>query len=88
MEQAFEWEIMDYTFYPYYWANREKWQEMQLSESALKSNFELKDAGFILAYTHNGKYIFTPYSYPIEIDLTKCWIKTVESSTNAFPELK
>ena len=33
MEQAFEWEIMDYTFYPYYWANREKWQEMYVSES-------------------------------------------------------
>ena len=33
MEQAFEWEIMDYTFYPYYWANREKWQEMYVSDS-------------------------------------------------------
>ena len=33
MEQALEWEIMDYTFYPYYWANREKWQEMYISES-------------------------------------------------------
>jgi len=34
MEQAFEWEIMDYTFYPYYWANRDEWQKMYLSESA------------------------------------------------------
>ncbi|UWX59662.1 hypothetical protein N0B40_14725 [Chryseobacterium oranimense] len=33
MEQAFEWEIMDYTFYPYYWANRKSWQEFYLSES-------------------------------------------------------
>jgi hypothetical protein len=33
IEQAFEWEIMDYTFYPYYWANRQKWQEMYMSES-------------------------------------------------------
>ncbi|NJM78673.1 MAG: hypothetical protein HC854_01835 [Flavobacterium sp.] len=33
MEQAFEWEIMDYTFYPYYWANRAKWQEMYVSDS-------------------------------------------------------
>ena len=33
MEQAMEWEIMDYTFYPYYWGNREKWQEMYVSES-------------------------------------------------------
>ncbi|MFY1048093.1 hypothetical protein [Chryseobacterium sp. GP-SGM7] len=33
MEQAFEWEIMDYTFYPYYWANRKLWQEMYVSES-------------------------------------------------------
>lgn len=27
MEQAFEWNIMSYTFYPYYWASREKWTE-------------------------------------------------------------
>lgn len=33
MEQAFEWEIMDYTFYPYYWANKEDWKTMFLSES-------------------------------------------------------
>ncbi|MEG1592479.1 hypothetical protein [Chryseobacterium sp.] len=33
MEQALEWEIMDYTFYPYYWANRKMWQEMYVSES-------------------------------------------------------
>ena len=33
MEQALEWEIMDYTFYPYYYANREMWQEMYISES-------------------------------------------------------
>jgi hypothetical protein len=33
LEQAFEWEIMDYTFYPYYWANRKMWQEMYVSES-------------------------------------------------------
>ncbi len=34
MEQAFEWSIMDYTFYPYYWASRDEWQKMYLSESA------------------------------------------------------
>jgi hypothetical protein len=33
MEQAFEWSIMDYTFYPYYWAHREQWQTMYLTES-------------------------------------------------------
>ncbi|MET3045000.1 hypothetical protein [Flavobacterium covae] len=33
MEQAFEWQIMDYTFYPYYWGKREKWQEMYISNS-------------------------------------------------------
>lgn len=27
-EQAFEWDLMDYTFYPFYWANREKWTEL------------------------------------------------------------
>ena len=33
MEQAMEWEIMDYTFYPYYWGNRTEWQQMYVSES-------------------------------------------------------
>lgn len=28
MEQAFEWDIMSYYFYPYYWGNREKWADM------------------------------------------------------------
>jgi hypothetical protein len=33
LEQAFEWSIMDYTFYPYYWADRYAWQEMYLTEN-------------------------------------------------------
>lgn len=33
MEQAFEWSIMDYTFYPYYWGDKAKWQDMYLSQS-------------------------------------------------------
>ncbi|MGK0386674.1 MAG: hypothetical protein ACI849_001292, partial [Patiriisocius sp.] len=33
LEQAFEWSIMDYTFYPYFWADRKQWQEMYLSEN-------------------------------------------------------
>ncbi|WP_228422350.1 hypothetical protein [Chryseobacterium aurantiacum] len=33
MEQAFEWSIMDYTFYPYYWGDKAKWQQMYLSQS-------------------------------------------------------
>ncbi|WP_267406652.1 MULTISPECIES: hypothetical protein [unclassified Chryseobacterium] len=28
MEQAFEWDIISYNLYPYYWANREDWKEM------------------------------------------------------------
>lgn len=28
MEQAFEWDIMSYHFYPYYWANRNAWSAM------------------------------------------------------------
>ncbi|KAA0129932.1 hypothetical protein FY557_04280 [Chryseobacterium sp. SN22] len=28
MEQAFEWEIMSYYFYPYYWGNRNNWDKM------------------------------------------------------------
>jgi len=27
-EQAFEWNIMDYTFYPFYWAGRAKWNAL------------------------------------------------------------
>lgn len=39
MEQAMEWEIMDYTFYPYYWGNRAEWQQMYVSENShLKYN--------------------------------------------------
>ncbi|CAM3717083.1 hypothetical protein ELOC111193_17695 [Elizabethkingia occulta] len=33
MEQAFEWEIMSYNFYPYYWGNKDDWKDMYLSES-------------------------------------------------------
>ncbi|UIR55066.1 hypothetical protein LZQ00_12330 [Sphingobacterium sp. SRCM116780] len=32
MEQAFEWTVMDYTFYPYYWANKNHWQDLYMSE--------------------------------------------------------
>lgn len=28
MEQAFEWDIMSYYFYPFYWGNRNNWVEM------------------------------------------------------------
>lgn len=28
MEQAFEWDIMSYYFYPYYWGNRDRWSDM------------------------------------------------------------
>ncbi len=28
MEQAFEWEIMSYNFYPYYWGKREDWASL------------------------------------------------------------
>lgn len=28
MEQAFEWEIMSYYFYPYYWGSRTNWDEL------------------------------------------------------------
>lgn len=33
LEQAFEWSIKDYTFYPYFWADRDEWQKMYLSEN-------------------------------------------------------
>lgn len=28
LEQAFEWEIMSYTFYPYYWGDRKRWTQL------------------------------------------------------------
>ncbi|MDF2551937.1 MAG: hypothetical protein K0R77_1212 [Chryseobacterium sp.] len=28
MEQAFEWDIMSYYFYPYYWGDRKRWSDM------------------------------------------------------------
>ena len=44
LEQAFEWSIMDYTFYPYYWADRKDWQEMYLTE-----NIDVLFRGFLQA---------------------------------------
>lgn len=33
MEQAFEWNIMSYFFYPYYWGNRSNWSKMYLNDN-------------------------------------------------------
>ena len=33
MEQAFEWDIMSYNFYPYYWGNRNNWTQMYQQEN-------------------------------------------------------
>jgi len=38
MEQAFEWNLMSYHFYPYYWGNKEDWSELY--------QFETNDATF------------------------------------------
>jgi len=32
MEQAFEWEIMSYKLYPYYWGKRKDWDKLYISE--------------------------------------------------------
>ena len=32
MEQAFDWNLMSYNFYPYYWANREDWDDLYQSQ--------------------------------------------------------
>ena len=32
-EQAFEWDLMSYNFYPFYWANKDIWQELYTIES-------------------------------------------------------
>lgn len=36
IEQAFEWEIMSYQFYPYYWADKSKWNELYTKETSDK----------------------------------------------------
>lgn len=33
MEQAFEWDIMSYNFYPYFWGNKADWTNLYQSES-------------------------------------------------------
>lgn len=33
MEQAFEWDLMSYQFYPYYWGNKEEWADLYQYES-------------------------------------------------------
>jgi hypothetical protein len=34
MEQCFEWELLTYTLYPYYWANQGRWRPLyQLSDA-------------------------------------------------------
>ncbi|PUB28105.1 hypothetical protein C8J95_10849 [Elizabethkingia sp. YR214] len=33
MEQAFEWDIMSYNFYPYFWGNKADWKTLYQSES-------------------------------------------------------
>lgn len=34
MEQAFEWDIMSYNFYPYYWGSRSNWQSLYNYDSS------------------------------------------------------
>jgi hypothetical protein len=40
-EQAFDWHLMDYTFYPFYWANKENWEKLYntQNEDALFKSF-------------------------------------------------
>ncbi|MDR0438446.1 MAG: hypothetical protein LBH22_09155 [Bacteroidales bacterium] len=33
MEQAFDWELMSYSFYPYYWANKNEWANLYKFDS-------------------------------------------------------
>jgi hypothetical protein len=32
-EQAFEWDLMSYNFYPFYWAQKDLWQELYITDS-------------------------------------------------------
>jgi len=56
MEQAMEWTIMDYTFYPYYWAERKNWQEMYITESVdpLFRNFLQAGMGRVIVTVKPG----------------------------------
>jgi hypothetical protein len=44
-EQAFEWDQMQYVFYPYYWARKETWQERLLREDVDPIFLEFLKAG-------------------------------------------
>lgn len=33
-EQAFEWDLMQYTFYPFYWANKDNWEDLYGAENS------------------------------------------------------
>lgn len=39
-EQAFDWKIMDYTFYPYYWAKKCSWAELIQTKDSADPIFE------------------------------------------------
>ena len=39
-EQAFEWDVMAYLFYPYYWAGRCQWSDLLKAEHAIDHIFE------------------------------------------------
>lgn len=56
MEQAFEWNIMSYDFYPYFWGSRENWQEMYLSADtdALFRNFLQAGMGRVIVTVNPG----------------------------------
>lgn len=45
MEQAFEWKLMSYNFYPYYWGNKNDWQSLYQFEGTDKIFREFMRAG-------------------------------------------
>lgn len=55
-EQAFEWEIMSYVFYPFYWANKEQWEELYFADvdDLLFRNFLQSGMGRVIVSVRPG----------------------------------
>lgn len=56
MEQAFEWDIMSYNFYPYFWGNKADWKTLYQSESIdpLFRSFLQSGMARVVATVHPG----------------------------------
>lgn len=55
-EQAFEWEIMSYVFYPFYWAEKEQWEKLYYEniDDLLFRNFLQSGMGRVIVSVRPG----------------------------------